>query len=185
MPREQAMSVLPSADVFLVLLGLNTPWPEEVMGCFPSKLVEYLCVGRPILALSPKGSFVDRLVSQSGCGVVVHDRDPAAIRSAIEGLRDADRRAEMAAAGRRLAGQLGGDLWMERLTECLRLGPATGPSHPGFPRLAIDRGMHDDDGRLAVEKSVVRQGILDAGAGASVARSSMSSVSLYEAFSLG
>lgn len=185
LPREQAMAVLPSADVFVLLLGSNTPWPEEVMGCFPSKILDYLCVGRPILALAPKGSFVDRLVSQSGCGMVVHDHSPASIRSVIEGFRDPHRRSEMAAAGRRLAGQLRGDVWMERLTERLHLGPAARSSQPGFPESTGRRNSQDDDGKPAAEKSATGSWTSDTGAEIEFAGSSLPLVSSDTAFSLG
>lgn len=125
---------LSETDVFVVVLGLRTPYPSEVHGCFPSKLIEYLSVGRPILAVVPKGSFVDRLVSQSGCGVVVHRHDTASIRSAIDLLRDPRRRRTMARAARSLIDELKSDLWMRQLLERLRDGPAEESSLPAFPR---------------------------------------------------
>ena len=135
LPYAEARAALLQADVFVVLLGFDTPCPEEVKGCFPSKLIDYLCVGRPILAVVPKGCFVDRLISQAGCGVVVERLDRDSIHSAIQRLRDPRTRAEMARAARRLAAELAGDLWMDKLLERLRVG---------------DWGLTIDDCRLSI-----------------------------------
>ncbi len=119
LPHARAMKELARADVFVVLLGRRTPCPREVQGCFPSKIVDCLQFGRPILAIVPRGSFVDRLVTRSGCGIAVHDHDPSTIIAAIERLRDERLRDEMAVAARRLARQLRADDWMPRLIERL------------------------------------------------------------------
>ena len=137
---EQLAATLPDADVFVVVLGQDTPCPEEVMGCFPSKLIDYLSVGRPILAIVPAGSFVDRLVATSGCGVVVRQHDKDSIRQAVAQMRDPGMRAAMIDAGQRLLRELDSRIWMPRLLERLRLGPpdrslaATSPDvHDGEP----------------------------------------------------
>ena len=110
------------------------------MGCFPSKLIDYLSVGRPILAIVPAGSFVDRLVATSGCGVVVRQHDKDSIRQAVAQMRDPGMRAAMIDAGQRLLRELDSRIWMPRLLERLRLGPpdrslaATSPDvHDGEP----------------------------------------------------
>ncbi len=123
LPYAEAMNELVAADVCVVLLGTNTSCPDEVQGCFPSKLVDYLSAGRPILAVVPKGCFVDRLVSQSGCGAVVHRHDRASIRAAIVLLHSAEVRSRMAGAARRLARELNSEDWMGGLLERLRVGP--------------------------------------------------------------
>lgn len=50
----------------------------------PGKLFEYLAMGRPILALSPAGGEVDRLISATGGGWCVPHTDPVAIGRALE-----------------------------------------------------------------------------------------------------
>lgn len=122
LPHAQAIDELARADVFVVLLGTQTPCPREVHGCFPSKIVDCLQFGRPILAIVPRGSFVDRLITRSGCGIVVRDHTPAAIITAIERLRDERLREDMAMAASRLARQLRADDWMPRLLERLQHG---------------------------------------------------------------
>jgi len=68
LPHDEAMNKLETADVFVVLLGEGVGCHDEVMGCFPSKIIDYLERRRPILAIVPAGSFVDRFVTQAGCG---------------------------------------------------------------------------------------------------------------------
>ncbi len=124
---DQTAAILPTADVFVVVLGRDTPWPEEVMGCFPSKIIDYLSVGRPILAIVPPGCFVDHLVATTGCGAVVRQHDKASIRQAIMQLRDPGIRTAMTEAGRRLLRELDTRIWMPRLLERLRLQPVSEP----------------------------------------------------------
>ncbi len=45
----------------------------------PGKLFEYMASGKPVLALSPKGGEVDRLLDETGTGWCVPHDDPAAI----------------------------------------------------------------------------------------------------------
>lgn len=123
---DEATAALASADVLVVLLGTNTPCPEEVFGCFPSKLIEYLSAGRAILAIVPSGCFVDRFISNTGCGVVASEHDPRTIQTAIDRLRDPAIRAKMALAATRAAQAFRSEHWMPRLTQRLRnVGPTT------------------------------------------------------------
>lgn len=49
----------------------------------PGKLFEYLATGKPVLALSPKGGEVDRLLAETRGGVCAAHDDPAAIRAML------------------------------------------------------------------------------------------------------
>jgi len=133
LPRAQAMEQIEQADVCVVALGWNTPYPKEVFGCFPSKIVDYLAVGRPILAVVPAMSFVDRLIHDSRCGVTVNARDVFSIRAGLDKLRNPEARAEMIANGQALAKQLRSEDWMQQLLQRLVLGVQPGESPPPFP----------------------------------------------------
>ncbi len=122
LPRAEAIAALAAADVCVVALGFATPYPQEVQGCFPSKLVDYLAAGRPILAVVPEGSFVARFVRERGCGLVVTSRDPAAICAALEELCRPARRAELAVAALRAAATLDADTWFAELRRHLAFG---------------------------------------------------------------
>jgi hypothetical protein len=122
LPRAAAMAALADADVCVVALGFATPYPAEVQGCFPSKIVDYLAVGRPILAVVPEGCFVARFIRESGCGEVVTSRDAGVLHAAIDRLRDPARRAALAAATRQTAATLDGEFWFSELRRRLAFG---------------------------------------------------------------
>jgi hypothetical protein len=135
LPHREAMDALHQADAFVLFLGKNTPFPAEIQGCFPSKLIDYLSIGRPILAIVPPGCFVDRFLSQTGCGIVVRQHDEQSIRAGIKQLADAGRRERMAKAAARVIQGLRSEQWMSRLLARLRAGPferSRRTSMPGF-----------------------------------------------------
>jgi hypothetical protein len=110
----------------------------EIHGCFPSKITDYLAVGRPIFAVVPPGCFVDRFIRETGCGLVVNSLNPASIREAIEKLRDPQLREQMAAAGRRVTEQIEPDYWFSLLRQRLVFGPPRESSAPPFPAQSED-----------------------------------------------
>ncbi|MEZ6084657.1 MAG: glycosyltransferase [Phycisphaerae bacterium] len=117
--RSEAMQRLADSHVLVVAAGHETPYPEEVQGCFPSKIVDYLAMGRPILAAVPPGSFVERFVAETGCGISVSSRNPEDIRKALEELRDIKRLAACATAAQSEARKLDAAYWMDELTKRL------------------------------------------------------------------
>ena len=133
LPRAQALDCMRQADVGVVALGWNTPYPEEIRCCFPSKIVDYLALGLPIFAVVPAGCFVDRLIRTTGCGVVVNSLERGAIAVALEELRDPARRVQYRAACLLLTSELNPAYWMAELS--LRLSHAPSPVRPSrsFP----------------------------------------------------
>lgn len=59
---------------------------EELMTLLPTRVVEYLAVGRPVLAHCPPDSFMAKFLSQHKCAMVVTDRSADAIADAIKRL---------------------------------------------------------------------------------------------------
>ncbi len=112
--RDGALTAMREADVCVLLLGFSTPYPREVHGCFPSKMVDYLATGKPILAVVPPGCFVDRFVRETGAGITVNTLDTAEIRAAIDALRNADLRERLAEAAGRTARQLCAEIHLPR-----------------------------------------------------------------------
>jgi glycosyltransferase involved in cell wall biosynthesis len=99
----QPFAVLPamlaSADVLLAVL-------EEEAGVFsvPSKVMSYLCAGRPIVAAVPSSNLAARLLGAVGAGAVVRPGDEAGFVGAALGLLDAPNARTMAGLrGRRYA----------------------------------------------------------------------------------
>lgn len=87
------------AEAHLVLLphGLVGPLaPEEYRTIFPTRTIEYLLCGRPILAHSTPGSFLTRFLVENDCALVVDRPDVNALRQAIGRLRqDAQLRSKL------------------------------------------------------------------------------------------
>lgn len=69
-PYERLSEVLASADVLLATL-------EAGAGQFavPSKILTYLCAGRPILFAGPKENLAASVIERSGAGLVIDPKD--------------------------------------------------------------------------------------------------------------
>jgi glycosyltransferase involved in cell wall biosynthesis len=98
-PYDRVPEVLASADVLLATL-------EADAGQFavPSKVLSYLCAGRPLLLAAPGTNLAASIVERSGAGFVV---DPDRPEEWIEAARllagDARLRASLGASARRYA----------------------------------------------------------------------------------
>lgn len=98
-PYERLPEVLASADVLVAVLE-----PEAGAFSVPSKVLTYLCAGRPLLAALPSDNLAARVVERSGGGIVVPPRDAQALVEAAEELSgDPERRAELGRAARAYA----------------------------------------------------------------------------------
>lgn len=76
----------------ILVLALN--WPDEsavheaeLSTIFPTKTIEYLATGSPILVHCPEHYFLARFFRQHDCGVVVSERSEAALAEGIELLQ--------------------------------------------------------------------------------------------------
>lgn len=79
--------------MFFFCLFLCYSCPEEISCAFPVKLLEYLVAAKPILAVVPKGSFVEKFVKHYKVGIVVNELSKENIALAIEELKDEKKRA--------------------------------------------------------------------------------------------
>jgi len=98
-PMEDFPDVLGCADVVMALL-------EADSGEFsvPSKILSYLCAGRPILLSAPSDNLATRMLRDSGAGIVVTDGGTEAFIAAARGIRDdPDARSTYGSAGRAYA----------------------------------------------------------------------------------
>ena len=75
MPKEEGIRHLRETDFLLLIAGD----PSSHAG----KLFDYFAVGKPILALSPPGGEIDRLLQLTGTGLCAHPSDKIAIRQMI------------------------------------------------------------------------------------------------------
>jgi glycosyltransferase involved in cell wall biosynthesis len=98
-PYDRLPEVLGSADVLVAVLE-----PEAGAFSVPSKVLSYLCAGRPLLAALPADNLAAKVVARSGGGIVVLPRDVDALLAAAAELRgDPQRRAKLGEAARAYA----------------------------------------------------------------------------------
>lgn len=98
-PIADLADMMGSADVMLALL-------EADAGRFsvPSKVLSYLCAGRPIVLSAPPENLASRIVEEARAGVVVPAGEPDAFVAAALGLRaDPARAADAGSHGRAYA----------------------------------------------------------------------------------
>lgn len=98
-PYERLPEMLGAADVLVTLL-------EPSAGSFsvPSKVLTYLCAGRPILASVPGENLAARVINEAGAGIVAAPGDEKGLMDgASRLLRDSAFRQRMGGFGRRYA----------------------------------------------------------------------------------
>jgi glycosyltransferase involved in cell wall biosynthesis len=113
--REEVSGVLRACDALLVCLA-----DEPVLEHFvPSKLVDAMAVGRPVV-LAARGESA-ALVAETGCGLTVAPEDGEGLAAAIRVLlADRQRATAMGEAGRAAVGDHARSRQVERLDEVLR-----------------------------------------------------------------
>jgi len=74
-PQSEALREMEETDYLLLTMTNDIS--------LPGKLFEYMATGKPILALSPPGGEVDRILRETRAGWCVPHDDPAAIRTMI------------------------------------------------------------------------------------------------------
>jgi glycosyltransferase involved in cell wall biosynthesis len=81
-PMDEYPDILAAADVLVALL-------EPTAGTFsvPSKVLSYLCAGRPILAAIPEENLAARTIDRAGAGLVVPPTDEESFLVAAKQLR--------------------------------------------------------------------------------------------------
>ena len=98
-PFEAFPDVLGTGDVMVAVLE-----PGASAVSVPSKVLAYLCAGRPTVLSVPAGNLAARTVTNAGAGLTTHPGDAEAFSTAVLALlTDDDRRAEMGGAARAYA----------------------------------------------------------------------------------
>jgi hypothetical protein len=91
-----------SFHVYLVAMFFDAHQRRRVETCFATKLVEYSCLGRPIVIWAPEESAVVRWAQRTGGALCVTDPHPSAVVSALRALAgDSERQACLGAAAQR------------------------------------------------------------------------------------
>ncbi|WP_262690020.1 glycosyltransferase family 4 protein [Kordiimonas aestuarii] len=98
-PFETLPKVLSSADVLVCIVE-----EEASIFCVPSKVLTYLCVGRPLLLAVPASNLASRIVGDTGAGLVAPPNDMTAFLDNARTLAgDEAARQRMGENGRRYA----------------------------------------------------------------------------------
>ena len=86
--RDQVVQRLREGDVVVLAHGLGGGMStEEYRTIFPTRTIEYLICGRPILAHAPAECYLSRFLTEHDCALLVTEPSVAALRAAIERLR--------------------------------------------------------------------------------------------------
>lgn len=80
-PFERMPEVLGAADVLVAILE-----PDAGVFSVPSKVLTYLCAGKPLLAAMPTKNLAARTIERAGAGVVIATHDAPAFVSAGDRL---------------------------------------------------------------------------------------------------
>ncbi|MGG7646250.1 glycosyltransferase [Rhodovulum sp. YNF3179] len=123
-PARDFPTMLGAADVLLAMIG-----PEAADCAVPSKLLSYLCAGRPVVLAAPPDSPAARIVDSAGAGCVVPQGDTRGFTEAALGL------ARHPAAARRAGAS--GRAWAERH---FAIGPVADSFEAVFRAAAARRG---------------------------------------------
>jgi glycosyltransferase involved in cell wall biosynthesis len=98
-PFDRYADVLGAADVLLAILE-----PGAGAYAVPSKVLSYLCAGRPVLAAIPDANLAGRIVLDNQAGLVVRpDDEEAFVAAAMRLSSDDDLRRQFGRNGRRYA----------------------------------------------------------------------------------
>jgi glycosyltransferase involved in cell wall biosynthesis len=80
-PYSQMPQTLAESDVLVII---EAPLKEGIF--MPGKLVDYVQIGRPILALSPKVGTINDIISKYGGGIAVNCQSPSSVSQAFQTL---------------------------------------------------------------------------------------------------
>jgi glycosyltransferase involved in cell wall biosynthesis len=90
------MERLRQSDIVLLPHGFVGDTAEEIATIFPTRTIEALISGRPILAHSPKDSFLTEFLERNGCALIVADPHVHKLALALKRLcQDSDLREQL------------------------------------------------------------------------------------------
>ena len=121
------MAQIREADIVLLPHGLTGPIADiEIESIFPTKTIEALFSGRPILAHTPTGCFLTRFLRDHQCALIVDQASEPALGVALDRLREeATLRLDLVRAAQRTAGYFNASRVAQRLKYQLAREPAS------------------------------------------------------------
>jgi glycosyltransferase involved in cell wall biosynthesis len=97
LPKRECRRLQQNADILFLPLSPNYLSTEEIQCAFPVKSLEYLAAGKPILAIVPKGCFMESFIKKHKAGIVVTELDEEKVIMAIQQLENRDIREKLGA----------------------------------------------------------------------------------------
>lgn len=98
-PFKNLSAMLSGADVFVAMID-----KDAGVYSVPSKVLTYLCIGRPVIGLIPKGNPARDIIVAQKAGIVADPGDLAGLMPEVQALlADPDMRAELGRNGRAYA----------------------------------------------------------------------------------
>ncbi len=88
---EKIISILYEADILILPMAFNSPFPDVIKTASPGKLPVYLASGTPILVHAPKESYVANYFRKHNCGIVVDSQNSVELKNNIKRLIDDDK----------------------------------------------------------------------------------------------
>jgi glycosyltransferase involved in cell wall biosynthesis len=84
---EEIHDILQAYDICVLTHGFTGGYGEvEYQTIFPTRTIPFLLSGKPIIAHSPKGSFLNQFIKENNCAALVDEASETAIIKALENL---------------------------------------------------------------------------------------------------
>jgi glycosyltransferase involved in cell wall biosynthesis len=118
--RTEIEDIQRRSSVLLLPQAFESSTPEMIRCNFPTKALEYMRAGRPILVHSPPESYLTKVAREYDFGVVVDEPDERQLREGLERLLDdAEVRRRCVDGGRRFLAEREARPWARKLYERL------------------------------------------------------------------
>lgn len=88
--KEKLVELQRSSSILYLPQAFHSDKPTMIKNNFPTKVMEYVCSGVPILLHSPEDSYLTYIARKEGFAYIVDQEDPAALKAAVERLLEDD-----------------------------------------------------------------------------------------------
>jgi glycosyltransferase involved in cell wall biosynthesis len=112
LPQQELINAQRHADILFLPQAFTSDAPMMIRNNLPTKLMDYLVSGRPILIHSPSDSYLNYLARREGFALIVERPDPFELAVAIDKLlRDHNLQRQLVANAFRFAETRRSDRW--------------------------------------------------------------------------
>ena len=128
---DEVHAVLQHYDILVLTHGFTGGYGEvEYQTIFPTRTIPLLLAGKPIIAHSPEGSFLNDFIRENQCAELVHEASEAAIIEGLERIsNNQDYQEQLVQASRQTAQQFYGPQVVQDLKDLLQAVEKQSPAH--------------------------------------------------------